>query len=116
MDLGFWEPRNREIASWVVRIGWVRLISSSAYRDLSGESRDSGEPGGYQKFEKCYKRKDSSERILGSGGEPLAYRLVNPSSGTDDVYLAKFPLCHLEHPLQLRPVGDICLLEDRSGG
>lgn len=51
MDLGVLEFAKRDMASWVVRIGWVRLISSALYLDPNRESRLSGEPGGYQKLE-----------------------------------------------------------------
>lgn len=43
------------------------------------------------------------------------YWLVDTSSRADDVNLTKLPLGNLEHPLQLRPVGDICFLEDGPG-
>ena len=43
--------RKCEIANWVVRIGWVRLISTFAYRSHRGLSLDWLCPGGYQKLE-----------------------------------------------------------------
>lgn len=51
MTPGFLRDRKCEIASWVMRIGWVIFISSSAYRDAAGSSLDGGLPGGCQKLE-----------------------------------------------------------------
>jgi hypothetical protein len=44
-----------------MRIGWVRFMSSNAYRDAAGSSLDGGLPGGCQKLENgCILSADSS--------------------------------------------------------
>ena len=49
---GVWE-RKCASASWVVRIGCVRLMSSDAKRFESGSSFDSPVPGGCMKAEEA---------------------------------------------------------------
>lgn len=45
-----------------------------------------------------------------------SYRFVDTSSRTHHVNFTEFPLCNLEHPVKLLPVGHIRLLEDCSRG
>lgn len=47
--------------------------------------------------------------------EKRAYRFVDASSWTHNVYFPELSLRNLEHPLQLNPVGHVCLLEDGPG-
>lgn len=44
------------------------------------------------------------------------YRFVDTCTRANNVYGPEFRLCHLEHVLELRPVRDVCLLEDCSRG
>jgi hypothetical protein len=50
LSAGFLGLRKREMASWVVRIGCVTLMSRLAYLSPWGASFDLSDPGGCQKL------------------------------------------------------------------
>lgn len=41
-------------------------------------------------------------------------RLVNSSTGADDLRPAKFPICCFEAVVEVRPLYNVCLHEDRA--
>lgn len=46
----------------------------------------------------------------------ITHRLVDPSAWANNVDLAKFTFCNVEHPLQLHPVPHVGFLKDGTRG
>ena len=124
---GGWE-RKCARASWVVRIGWVRLMSREAKRLESRESFEAPVPGGCQKLEKGLRFYQptalplvSDSRLspfprLGlcvcrSEENRSTYRFIHAGPRTYHIHVSKLLPGNTEHPLQMTPFPYICLLE-----
>jgi hypothetical protein len=98
---GFLRDRKWAIASWVMRIGWVRLISRRAYRDFVASSLEGGFPGACQKLENGYTALVSSYPISNNSGWERIYWFVYASPWANNVSAIELFSCDLESLVEL---------------
>lgn len=85
------------MASWVVRMGCVTLMSISAYRPPSAGSLLAVDLGGRQKLLQCYLHALSACNPRNESHRVATYRFVDSGTRANDVDLAKLFLCNFKH-------------------